>query len=62
MLVSILETKSMASESITLPMGIAMKGRGMKGVNKAMECTHSEMGRIDPESGIVATLKPLVPL
>lgn len=43
MLGSILVTKSMVSESITSPTGIATKGHGMKGASKAMECTLSEM-------------------
>ena len=40
---SILETKYMDLVCITLPMAIVMKGHGMKGEGKVVECTLSEI-------------------
>lgn len=59
MLESILETKFMGLVFITLLMGIAMRGRGMKVVSKAMECILSEIGIRDVVNGMAAPSRPL---
>lgn len=52
--VSTSEIKSMVSVSITSPTAIFMKDRGMKAGSKAMECTLSEVVRLDVENGTMA--------
>lgn len=59
MLESILETKFTGLVFIALLMGIAMRGRGMKVVSKATECTPSEMGTHDVVNGMAALSRPL---
>lgn len=51
---NILVTKSTDLECITLPMAIAMKGRGMKAESKATACTLSEAATPDAANGMVA--------
>lgn len=51
--VSTSETKSMVSESITLPMATATRAHGMKAGDKVLVHTHSEMVKRDQGSGIV---------
>lgn len=59
---STLGTKYMGLVHITLPMGIVMKGHGMKGRSKASECTRSETSRVDVVNGMQAISRTLFPL
>lgn len=45
MLENILQTRCMGLVFIVLPMGIGMKGHGMREEDRGLECTHLEMGK-----------------
>lgn len=62
MLVSTLVIKSMALESITLPMVITTKDLGTKGVNRASACTLSVMVNPDVASGMMVISRLVFPL
>lgn len=51
MLENILRIRCMALASIVLQMGIDMREPGMKVKGKALECTHSEMERLNLVTG-----------
>lgn len=50
---SILQTKCMALELITLPMGIGMKVHGTREKSKVLECIHLGIVKHSLDTGIV---------